>query len=424
MFIIYDLIFLIIAIIFLPIYLFKGKFHRDFFKRFGILPKDVKFARPIWIHTVSVGEVMAARGLIEGLKRVYPEKQIVISTVTPAGNRIAQDIAKEKDFVTYLPLDFSFIVRSVIDRINPCIFIIAETEIWPNLISYLFRKKIPVVIVNGRISDFSLKGYLGIKFLVKPILERISIFCVQTKRDADRFLRLGVLKEKIRVTGNMKFDSAVFDLEEKDLARYRQSLCLSSNDLLFVAGSTHPGEEEIILDVYKELLRDYPNLNLLIAPRHPQRSKDIAGLASRFGFRSVFISELAAQCPTCNTKPIFILDSIGQLIYFYGIADIVFVGKSLIKKGGHNILEPAYLSKPVLFGPHMLNFKDITELFLENKAGIMVENPQDLKANIAILMDSPAKRIELGRLARDVVLRNQGATERSLERIRKYIVSD
>lgn len=422
MFIIYNLIFLIVAIIFLPVYLFKGKFHKGFFKRFGILPKDLKFDRPIWIHAVSVGEAMAVKGLIEGLKRIYPGKQIVISTVTPTGNRIAKDIAKDRDFVTYLPLDFSFILRRVIDRINPCIFIIAETEIWPNLILCLFRKKIPIVIVNGRISDSSFTGYFAIKLLLRPILRRISIFCVQTKRDADRFFRLGVLKEKIQVTGNLKFDSATFNLDGKDLAKYRQNLCLSSKDMLFVAGSTHAGEEEIILEVYKDLLRDYPNLNLLIAPRHPQRAKDIAGFALRFGFRSIFISQLAVQCSSCTTKPVFILDTIGQLIYFYGIADIVFVGGSLIKKGGHNILEPAYLSKPVLFGPYMYNFKDIAELFVESKAGAEVEDSQDLRRNIAMLLDNRDKITQLGRLAKNLVLQNQGATGRCLEDIRKFIV--
>ncbi len=419
MFIIYDLIFLVIAVIYLPVYLFRKKFHRGFLSRLGFLPKDLELNKPIWVHAVSVGEVMAVRRLVDELRNLYPDKKLVISTVTVTGNKIARDIAEEGDLVTYLPLDLSFIVRTVIDRVGPSLFVIAETEIWPNLISYLYRKNIPIVTVNGRVSNASFRGYASIKILLKPILGKISLFCVQTERDAKRLMHLGVAEDKIRITGNMKFDIKDYSDKIQDTTDYRLKLGLVSKHKLFVAGSTHAGEEEIILEVYKELQRDFPDLKLLIAPRHPPRCKDIARLISRFGFRSVFVSNLPFECSTCIASPVFILDTVGELISFYGIADIVFVGGSLIKKGGHNILEPASLAKPILFGPHMFNFRDIADLFLSNRAAIMASNQDELRTNIAELLNNPSKAIELGKHAQQLILQNQGATKRNVEYIKK-----
>ena len=206
MFILYDLISLIFTLIYLPIYIFKGKFHRGFFARLGILPKNLILDRPIWIHAVSLGEAVSMRGLVEELRKIYPTKKFVISTVTPTGNTIARDLASSSDLVTYLPLDFSFTVRGVMNRINPGIFIIAETEIWPNLISCLYKKDIPIVIVNGRISDASFRGYSAIKFLIKPILNKVRLFCMQTESDAHKLKELGDEIEKKKETGKMKFD--------------------------------------------------------------------------------------------------------------------------------------------------------------------------------------------------------------------------
>lgn len=423
MFIVYDLIFLIFVIIYLPIYFFRKKFHQGFWLRLGILPKDLELERPIWLHAVSIGEVMAVKSLIEELRNIYATKKFVISTVTATGNKVAQGIAKEYDFVTYLPLDFSSIVRSVIDRINPSIFIIAETEIWPNLINYLYKKNIPIVVVNGRISDVSFRGYSSIKFLLKPVLEKISIFCMQTERDADKLMHLGVPKVNIHITGNMKFDTAVYKEKVKDSIELRSKLDLDPQDKLFAAGSTHPGEEEIILEAYKDLQTQFSNLKILIAPRHPERSKDIAKISSRFGLCGIFISTLTAGSPSRVIKPVFILDVIGQLGNFYSIADIVFVGGSLIKRGGHNILEPAFLGKPILFGPYMFNFQDIADLFLCNKASIMVYDQEELKINIQDLLNNPAKIIELGQRARQLILENQGATKRNVELLRKAVAT-
>lgn len=420
MFIIYNLIFLIFVIIYLPVYLFRGKFHKGFSARFVRPPDNLNLDKPIWVHAVSVGEALAVAGLIEELRKTYPQKKFVISTITPTGNKIAQKIAKGGDLVTYLPLDLSWIVRKAIDRIDPSIFVIAETEIWPNLIRYLHKRNIPVITVNGRISDKSFKGYLGIKSLLKPTLEDFNLFCVQTERDAQRFRSLGVAAEKVKVTGNMKFDNAD-KVDAGSADKYRSMLGLKADELLFVAGSTHPGEEGIILGIYEELLNKSFNLRLLIAPRHPQRGHEIFGLIKKSGFESLRISRLNEEAPR-GARTVFILDTIGQLLNFYNIADIVFVGGSLIKKGGHNILEPAALSKPVLFGPHMFNFRDITDLFLRNNAAIMVRNADQLQGNIEGLLNDPAKAKELGERARKLIQENQGATIRNAQQIKALFI--
>lgn len=421
MFIFYDIIFILIVIIYLPIYLLKGKFHPGFLSRLGFLPKDLSLDKPIWIHAVSVGEAKAVKGLSEELRKVYPQKRFVFSTVTPTGNKIAQGMLRQGDFAIYLPLDLSFIVRKVINRINPSLFIIAETEVWPNLIRFLSKKKIPIVSVNGRISDASFKGYSGIKLLVKSIFVKVSLFCVQTNRDKERLILLGAGEDKIQVTGNMKFDLAFSSLTSEGLNSLRAQMDMHPKDKILIAGSTHPKEEEIILGAYKDLLLQFHELKLIIAPRHPERSNDIAKAVSGYGFRSVMVSQLPFKCDDCITGPVFILDSIGKLVNFYNVADIVFIGGSLVKKGGQNILEPASLEKPLIFGPYMFNFRDIADLFLDNKAAIMVSGPEGLKIAIAGLLNDSLWATQMGKRAKQLILQNQGATSKTIKLIRSLL---
>jgi len=405
--------------------------HPGFRMRLGILPKDREYNRPVWIHSVSVGETISVKHLIEALRADLPQKRFVISTVTATGNKIAKAIAAEGDFVTYLPLDLSFIVRKVIDRINPSIFIITETEFWPNLIYYLSRENIPIIVVNGRISDNSFKGYLCIKSLIGPLLNRIDTFCVQTQKDADRLSALGVIRSKIKITGNMKFDIKVKDYTElkRDYTDYRMRFGLNAQDRLFIAASTHQGEEEIILSVYQRLLQEVVNIKLLIVPRHPERAAAIEKIIDKYNFSPQRISYLSSTAGSAlqhvpqapDRTAVFILDTVGQLMYFYAISDIVFVGGSLVKKGGHNILEPASLSKPMLIGPHMFNFLDITNLFLKANAVIMVRDAGELKTNIRELLRNESKMNGLGQMAKGIILKNRGATLKNKEIITKIL---
>lgn len=425
MFIIYDFIFFIFSLIYLPIYLLEGKFHRGFSARLGKGILDLELNQPIWIHAVSVGEAKSIKQLVEGLKKDFAQKKLVISTVTATGNKIIKGYAQKEDYVTYLPLDFSFIVNKVINKIDPSLFILAETELWPNLIRALYRKRIPVVIVNARISDRSFQGYRVFKFLIKPILEKINLFCCQTELDARRLIALGAPKDKVKVTGNMKFDNLDYRDSGRENIETRKRLCLDCRDKFWVAGSTHSGEEEIILDAYKELLVKFPGLRLLIAPRHPERAKDIAKIINKYGFEYIFISSLSEvtslrrQAPQKSEVTVFILDTIGELVWFYAAADIVFVGGSLVKKGGHNILEPAVLAKPILSGPHMFNFRDIKDIFLEKNALILVHDKDELREKIKYLLASPEAISGLVLRAKEIILFNQGATKRNLEAIRE-----
>jgi len=218
----------------------------------------------------------------------------------------------------------------------------------------------------------------------------------------------------------MKFDFKDYTDLKKDYTDYRKKIGLEAGEKLLVAGSTHSGEEEIVLRVYKDLLKEFGRLKLLLAPRHPERAKEAGKIVSRFGFRPIFLSTFTAECPSCLTMPVFILDTVGELISFYVIADIIFVGGSLIKKGGHNILEPASLGKPVLFGPHMFNFRDIADLFLNNKAALLVHNQDELKANIAHLLKNPSFVTGLGQRAKELILKNQGASKRNAEYVKAY----
>lgn len=423
MFIVYDLIFLVFALVYLPVYLFKGKFHRGFFRRLGFLPPALALERPIWIHAVSVGEAVSIKKLAAELRKAYPGKKLVISTVTSTGNKIASGLVNPGDFLTYLPLDFSFIVNRVIKKIDPCLFIIAETEIWPNLISCLHGRKIPVITVNGRISDKSYSGYRAVRFLIRPILRKVDKFCVQSETDAFRLRLLGVAGDKIRVSGNVKFDISLDqDAGSREAASsLRGKLWLGPEDKLWVCGSTHPCEEEMILDAYRQLLVVLPGLKLLIAPRHTERARDIAGLVSGFSFTPVFISGLSGARPSCALRPVFILDVMGELSDYYSAADVVFVGGSLVPVGGHNILEPASRKKPVVFGPQMFNFRDISRMFLEKEAAFCAVDSRDLAEKIKQVLTSDLLAKQMAERAYELIIANRGATARNVAVIRESV---
>jgi len=387
------------------------------------LPDLTHLDRPIWVHAVSVGEAISIKGLLGELRRSYPDKKLVISTVTATGNKIASALISDGDLLTYLPLDFSFIIKKVIKRINPSLFIIAETEIWPNLITALYKQKIPVITVNGRISDSSYSGYRAIRFIIRPILNKITKFCVQSDIDAQRLNNLGVAKENIQISGNVKFDINLGVAPEMELkgAAAREKLWLGLDDKLWVCGSTHAHEEEVIIKAYKELLFSFPKLKLLLAPRHPERSKDIGKLVSENSFMPVFISNISGSCPSCINNPVFILDVMGELMDYYSAADIVFVGGSLVKTGGHNILEPASQKKPVFFGPHMFNFRDISRLFLENEAGVMVHNASDLAVKVKGILSSQLLAKQMVERAYALIMGNKGATKRNIEAVKQLL---
>lgn len=427
----YDLFFILFGLVYLPYALIKGKFTLDgFLMRLGIFPSEVRkglTAKPvIWIHAVSVGEVMAIKGLVDFMRENLPAYLLIVTTVTKTGNSLAKKVFAQDVCISYLPFDISFITRRVVGFIKPKLFILCETELWPNIIFALWQKKVPIVLVNGRLSDSSLKGYKVIKRLLRPILNRVSLFCMQTESYSLRLEELGVKEERIKITGNMKFD--IVAPPQTELTKTLQEY-LKDTEQLFVAGSTHPGEEAIILKVYKQLLQGHPRLRLLIAPRHIERVGEIERLVRTIGFEPLRLSrfkvrgsrfEVYLPPSTFHLPPILLLDTIGELASLYRIATVVFVGGSLVNKGGHNPIEPAMFEKPIISGYHIYNFKDVYELFLKNEAAILVCNEQKLFDGIDNLLRDKDLRTSLGFCARGIVEENKGATERNFKIIKGF----
>lgn len=419
----FDALYLVLACAYLPLMLWKRKLHRGFIMRLGFLPKAPRPKRPVWIHAVSVGEAMAARSLIAQLRSAHPERHFVFSTVTPTGNKIVQGLAATGDLVIYLPLDLSFIVRRVVKAIDPALFVCVETEIWPNLFGCLQRLAVPIAVVNGRLSERSFRGYSAARLFIRPTLRKVSLFCMQTRRDCQRLQSLGVSDARIRCTGNMKFDVSLRRDSSAGLRpALRQRLGLGVSDRLLVAGSTHIPEEEIVIGAYRNLVARFPDLRLLIAPRHPERAGYVQGLVKRSGFQSLRVSLLKSGISREGTDPfVCILDTVGELADFYEASDIVFMGGSLSRTGGHNILEPAALGRPVIFGPHMFNFRDIAELFMLNRAALMVRSQSELELAVGSLLEDRAALERLAASAQALVRSNQGATLKTFSCIEEVI---
>lgn len=432
MFIFYDLLIVIILLCYLPSFILRKKYHKGFSFRLGRIPEDIvnrlKDKDIIWIHAVSVGETKSAQPIIEGLREIFPKKMIVISTVTETGNQAAKSFIKEDELIIYLPLDLSFIVKKVINLIKPKIFIIVETEIWPNLILRLHEEKIPVVLINGRISPQSFRGYKLIKPLIKTTLNKIDLLCMQTEEDALRIKSLGAPADNIKITGNTKFDISVKGQNlQEEISNFKNLLKLKENDKIFVAGSTHHPEEKIIFSCYKRLLKDYPDLKLIIAPRHTNRTDKVEKEAKRLGFKPVRYSQLIKGkiAPTNEEKiKSVILDVMGKLKVAYAMATFVFVGGSLAKRGGHNMIEPASFAKPILFGPYVYNFKSLADSLLRENAAYKVNNEKELTEYCLRLLSYPKIRQELGNNAKMILEHSKGAAKKDLNLIKSIILRE
>lgn len=350
---------------------------------------------------------MASEPLYEELRRNLPGEKIIVSTVTPTGNRIAREKFKDAAAVIYLPLDLSGITDKVVKLIKPKAALIAETEIWPNFITSLKRSGAKVVIFNGRVSPNSFKNYGAAKPLLKYVLQKVDLFLMQSQADADKIISLGAPEDNVRVTGNLKYDAAMMGSSGEDPGALRKKLGLEGGEKLLIAGSTNPGEEEKILHCYKELAPEFPELRLLIAPRHVNRAEIISGDAQMHGFTAHLISR--ADFRPLGKNDILILDVMGKLAQIYAAADIVFIGGSLINKGGQNPLEAAYHSKAILFGPYMYNFNDIAGKLISARGAVKVENEEELTASLRALLKNDLERRQMGENARRILESNSGA---------------
>lgn len=399
-------------------WLVRRKGRESLLRRFGFsLPKEAFQAHrtPVfWVHAVSVGEVMAAAPLIKKLREVYPAAAIWVSTITETGQATARQKLAEADAVIYFPFDLPWTVRKFIRRIRPRVFILLETEIWPNLLFFMARQRIPSVLVNGRLSLRSFRGYKRLLPFFGRIFECISLFSVQTPRDKERLTALGVSPDKVVQTGNMKYDQVVGQLgvEAGDL---RVTLKLSMAHRLILAGSTHEGEEEAVARAYTALAGDYPDVRLLLAPRHLERLDRIEDLLRRLGLKAVRKTKLDGTVfSELPPDTVILLDTLGELQRFYHTADLVFVGGSLVPIGGHNVLEPAVCATPVLFGPHMENFHEIAAALTEKGAALQVSDDRQLCRELGQLLSDAERCRVMGQRAREAVLAHQGVVEKNV----------
>lgn len=417
MFIIYDIIFLIFAIAYVPYLIFKRKWHNGLWTRLGLsLPPKLADKKIIWVHAVSVGEVLVVLNLIQKIQERFSEYAVVLSTVTPTGHALAIAKLQGKCPVIYAPLDFSWIVRKYVNMIDPVLYVSAETEIWPNLFTYLHKRGIPIVEVNGRISDKAFPGYRKVSFLVRRILRDVRLFCMQTSEDARRVIELGADSERVRIVGNLKFDNLLREISVK-----KEDLGFREQDRLFIAGSTYPGEEAIILEVYNNLKMQFPFLRLVIAPRHVKRANEIARLCEYAGLLPQKFSSNPVTL-MADASTVLVIDRIGYLRDLYGLADVVFVGKSLRGMGGQNMLEPLALGKPTLVGPRTENFRDIVNIFTPTGALLEVNTPQEMIAQLRNLLYDPQRCERIGLEAQKEVARHQGATEATMRAIEEILV--
>jgi len=389
---------------------FIQKIRKGLKERLGFLNEKVERigdGNVIWAHAASVGEVVAVGNLVRAFKRKWPDYNFVISTLTSTGQAMAKKVIPDCRAFIYFPLDFSCIVGRVLDIIRPKLLIIAETELWPNFIKEAKKKGIPIMVANGRISMDSFGKYKMVNFFMKRVLGNIDLFIMQSQMDAERIISLGADASKVTVTGNLKFDVGT------DTLFHPANSNLEGNRVIFVAGSTHRGEEETILDVYREINKVYSNIVLILAPRHPQRVTEVEKLLSNRNLKFTRRTELSSPVQDTDANQVILLDTIGELTRFYALARIVFVGGSLVPAGGHNILEPASLGKGVLFGPYMDNFKEIAQAFISRGAGRVVSSREELLNSILELLSHPEQLERMGRAAVEIVEANKGAAEKS-----------
>lgn len=416
----YEIAFFIFALFYLPIFLMKGKHRGGLRQRFGIYSKAererLKAEKVIWVHAVSVGEMVQALRLAQALKRRYPAR-IVLTATTVAGKELAEKFKSPEDTVLVFPVDFRFCVRSFLSVVRPQALIILETEIWPNLIFECSRRKIPIFIVNGRISDRAFGRYRLVRFLLKGFLNRLERLSAQDERMRSRFEELGIDATRVVVTGNMKFDWSPPANGQDVIEKIRAAL-VRPGIFLMIAGSTHPGEEEILFRVLQSLREREPGFRLLIAPRHLNRIESIEVSAARKGIVLEKVSAvLRGQTDSGRSPAVFLLDEMGILANVYALADLVFIGGSLVPVGGHNLVEPAFFEKPILFGPFMHNFQAMAEVFKKENACLEVKDPGELEEAILALMGDPARRHALGREAKKIIDTHRGATEKNIELI-------
>jgi 3-deoxy-D-manno-octulosonic-acid transferase len=420
MYILYSLLLAVALLFSLPWWLLRlGKYRAGLAERLGRVPDRLQGAAKagcIWIHAVSVGEVLAVSHLIRELERNYPERPVFLSTATATGQRLGRERFGDSR-VFYVPLDLGASVRAYLNRLRPSLLILAETEFWPNLLRLARKRGARVAIVNARISDRSFPRYRRFRWFFSRVLSEVDLFLAQTDVDAQRLREIGAATERVRVSGNLKFD--VRGGSDSPLAQDLRRAIPNTSPVI-VCGSTAEGEEDLLLQAFQEVLQHYPSAVMVLAPRHPERFSRVAELIAARG-----LALLRRSSWTATSSPVsgcvFLLDSVGELAAVYAFATMAFVGGSLAPGvGGHNILEPAQYGVPVLSGPHTFNFREIVNIFEKGGGMITVSSP-NLAGEWLRLLGDPEERRKLGQAARHLFLRNSGATARTLQALQPLL---
>jgi 3-deoxy-D-manno-octulosonic-acid transferase len=404
---------------YLPAFLARRRragYGRNLAQRLGRLGHGLPPEPRCWIHAVSVGESAAAVPLVEGIRRRWPELGIVVTTITPTGARIVAERLAGTAVHRYFPIDLPGPVRRALDAARPRFFIAIETELWPNFLRALARRRVPAMIANGRISDRSFRRYHWVRGLMRRVLADVAVFAMQTEEDARRIIALGAPRERVVVTGNLKSD--LLPEASPDDARWRERLGLGADARLWIAGSTHRGEEALVLDAFAQARARCPQLALILAPRHPERTGEVEALIRERGLGAVRRSRLPG-----DTAPgaIVILDTVGELAALYALAEVVFVGGSLVPVGGHNVLEPAMRGKPVLTGPHTSNFREGVELLQRSGGGLVVKDGADLARELRRLLEDRDLARRMGEAARLAFAGRQGAVSATLDLVDRHL---
>jgi 3-deoxy-D-manno-octulosonic-acid transferase len=436
MYVVYSVLIVAFFLLVSPYLLYQAIRYRKYIgslpQRMGYLPVSFNLDgdESIWIHAVSVGEVLTARALLPQLRDRYPRLRLFVSTTTMAGQQVARTNLPYVDEVFYFPFDLGFIVKRTLRLVRPRLFIMMETEIWPNLLRACNRDGVKTALVNGRISSRSYPRYRIAKPLFRRVLQHVDRFCMQSEESARRIIEMGASRERVTVTGSLKFDSLEFptpsvrgagvsdyraaapSAHDRGRTRVLRYFRISPNRPVVIAASTLKGEEEPVLEAFQRIRSTMTNALLVIAPRKPERFDEVERLARRAGWKVARRTELGVDAEP--RVDVIILDTIGELAQLFQIATAVFVGGSLVDAGGHNILEPAVFGKPIVFGPHMQNFAEIARTFLDNGAAIEVRSDRELEAVLLELLGDPVRRASLGAAARALVEANRGARGKSL----------
>jgi 3-deoxy-D-manno-octulosonic-acid transferase len=373
--------------------------------------------KPIWVHALSVGETMSAETLVTVLAARYGRRRLIFSAATQTGYATARRLFTDKvSHIDYFPFDLAPCVAAASRRVDPALVVLVESDIWPNFMRIQQRRSVPVVLVNARLSKRTFSGYKRFSIVTRPMLQAFSAVCAQTEADAQRFVALGVAPERLLVSGNLKFDQPLQAPTAMWLGSQRDLLGIKPGRPVVLAGSTHAGEEEIVLDAFRRLLRHYHDLLLVVAPRDPERAPRIVELFQTAGITARTYNQLERR--TRDDRPAaVVVDRLGLLRDLYALGDVVFVGGSLVPLGGHNPIEAAAHARPVLFGPHMENFAQISRLFLSSGGAVQVENADQFAQAAQRWLSDPAQAFDSGARARHIVATHGGAVEKTVQRI-------